>query len=202
MATTRSAARKAQQGLVLFIALIVLVAMSLAGIALLRSVDTGTLVAGNLAFRQAAMHTGDIGIEAGRSYLMGVSPAANLYNDNAGAGYYALWAENVDLLGNKTVTTSDDFDWSTAVNVTSPTPPAGYTVSYVIHRLCDQTGDPATAATCVRQTGAAATTGGGTKGAAAFGQMAISVPTNALYRITVRVLGPRNSTSFIQAVVF
>lgn len=201
MAVTRYALRKTQQGLVLFIALIVLVAMSLAGIALLRSVDTGTIISGNLAFRQAAMHTGDLGVEAARSYLMGVSPAATLYSDNAGAGYYAQWAEDLDLLGNKTVTTSDDFDWSTAVNVTSPAPPAGYTVSWVIHRLCQQTGDPASV-TCVKQTGASSTTGGGTKGAAAFGTMAISVPTNALYRITVRVLGPRNSSSYIQAVVF
>lgn len=201
MIKTHSVLRKAQQGLVLFIALIVLVAMSLAGIALLRSVDTGTLVAGNLAFRQSAMHTGDMGVEAARTYLLGVTPAANLHNDNSGAGYYAQWAEDLDLLGNKTVTTSDDFNWGTAINVASPTPPTGYTVSYVIHRLCQQTGNPADV-TCVKQTGTASTTGGGTKGAAAFGQMAISVPTNALYRITVRVLGPRNSTSYIQAVVF
>jgi type IV pilus assembly protein PilX len=197
----RYALRKTQQGLVLFVALIVLVAMSLAGIALLRSVDTGTIVAGNLAFRQAAMHVGDLGVESARTYLMGVTPAATLYNDNGGAGYYAQWAEDIDLLGNKTVLTTDDFDWSTAVSVTSPTPPSGYTVRYVIHRLCQQTGDPASV-TCVKQSGTASATGGGTKGAAAFGTMAISVPTNALYRITVRVLGPRNSTSYIQAVVF
>ena len=52
-----------EQGVVLFIALIVLVAMSLAGIALMRSVDTGILIAGNLGFRQNATHVGDLGIE-------------------------------------------------------------------------------------------------------------------------------------------
>lgn len=197
----KSAMRRAQQGLVLFISLIILVAMSLAGIALMRSVDTGSIIAGNLAFRQAAMHVGDIGVEAARNYLMAVSPAANLYNDNASAGYYAQWAENLDIIGNKTPVTTDDFNWSTAVNVTSPTPPDGYAVSWVIHRLCKQTGDPASI-TCVKQSGSASSTSSGTKGAAAFGTMAISVPTNALYRITVRVVGPRNSTSYIQAVVF
>jgi Tfp pilus assembly protein PilX len=54
--------RRAQQGVVLFIALIVLVAMSLAGIALMRSVDTNVLIAGNLAFRQGATMAGDWGI--------------------------------------------------------------------------------------------------------------------------------------------
>jgi len=51
------------RGAVLFIALIVLVAMSLAGIAIMRSVDTATLIAGNLAFKQGTMHSSDNGIE-------------------------------------------------------------------------------------------------------------------------------------------
>jgi hypothetical protein len=48
---------------VLFIALLVMVALSLAGIALLRSADTATIVAGNLAFKQAAAAAVDRSIE-------------------------------------------------------------------------------------------------------------------------------------------
>ena len=51
--------RRAQRGVILFVALIVLVAMSLTGIALIRSVDTNVLVAGNLAFRQGATAAAD-----------------------------------------------------------------------------------------------------------------------------------------------
>ena len=40
-----------QRGTMLIIALIVLVAMTLAGIATMRSVDTATVMAGNIAFR-------------------------------------------------------------------------------------------------------------------------------------------------------
>ena len=196
--------RRAQQGVVLFIALIVLVAMSLAGVALIRSVDTGQVIAGNLAFRQAAMHVGDNGIEAARAWLL-AQGASTLYNDTPGvtngAGYYATWAETLDLLGNKTTTTSDDFNWSTAIDVAAPAPPAGYTVSYVIHRLCKQTGDPASI-TCVKLQGSASSSESGTKGAAAFGQMAISVPTTTTYRVTVRVVGPRNAVSYVQAIVY
>jgi Tfp pilus assembly protein PilX len=195
----RAAECRKQRGVVLFIALIVLVAMSLAGIALMRSVDTGTIVAGNLAFRQGAMHVGDIGIEAARSWLQTQS-SASLYNDIPASAYYAGWAQNVVLVGTPSGS-QVAFDWSTAAPVVSPAPPAGYSVSYVIHRLCESAGDPASI-TCVKQTGAASASGGGTKGAAAFGQMAIQVPTSSLYRITVRVVGPRNSTSFVQAVVF
>ena len=50
----RIAAPRAQRGVVLFIALIAMVVMSLAGVALIRSVDTTGSVAGNLAFREAS----------------------------------------------------------------------------------------------------------------------------------------------------
>lgn len=197
------ALRRGQQGVVLFIALIVLVAMSLAGIALMRSVDTGTIIASNLAFRQTAMHVGDLGVEAGLAWLKNVAPASTLYNDTpgitGGGGYYANWADNLDLIGSDP--SKPDFDWSTAISVTSPAPPDGYAVRYVIHRLCEQTGDP-TSVTCVKQTGTTSSSTSGTKGAAAFGTFAISVPTIALYRITVRVVGPRNSVSYVQAIVY
>jgi len=197
------ALRRGQQGVVLFIALIVLVAMSLAGIALMRGVDTGTIIAGNLAFRQSAMHVADIGVEAARTWLTGVTPTATLYNDQpaitGGQGYFANWAQDLDLLGNDPLKV--DYNWNNAIAVTSPAPPAGYSVSYVIHRLCKQAGDPVSI-TCVKQTVGAGSTASGTKGAASFGTFAIQVPTNALYRVTVRVVGPRNSVSYVQAVVY
>ena len=55
--------RSRQRGVVLFIALIVLVAMSLAGIAIMRSVDTGNLIAGNVAFQQGTLASADRGID-------------------------------------------------------------------------------------------------------------------------------------------
>jgi Tfp pilus assembly protein PilX len=201
----KTAIRSGQEGVVLFIALIVLVAMSLAGIALMRGVDTGTIIAGNLAFRQSAMHVADIGVEAARNWLTGVTPTTTLYNDQpaitGGQGYFANWGENVDLLGNDPDPLKTDYNWNNAIAVTAPAPPAGYSVSYVIHRLCKQTGDP-TSITCVKQTVGAGSTASGTKGAASFGTFAIQVPTNALYRVTVRVTGPRNSVSYVQAVVY
>ena len=61
-----------QRGVVLFIALIVMVAMSLAAVALMRSVDTTTAVIGNLAFRQASALPANFGLE---------DAAAGLFND-------------------------------------------------------------------------------------------------------------------------
>jgi type IV pilus assembly protein PilX len=193
--------RRAQQGVVLFIALIVLVAMSLAGVALLRGVDTGTIIAGNLAFRQTSTHVADLGVEDAREWLRSTT-LADLYVDRLGDAYYATWQANIDLLGNDPGKT--DYDWSVAKTIASGgtfEPPSGYMVRYVIHRLCEGSGDPASTS-CVKVTGTAAGTQGGTKGAAAYGSYAISVPTSAMYRITVRVTGPRNAQSYVQATVY
>lgn len=199
----RATRRSRQRGVVLFIALIVLVAMSLAGIALIRGVDTGSVIAGNIAFRQTAMHVGDNGIEAARNWLLGQAATA-LYYDNTGAGYYATWAPNVVLVGTPTGS-QVAFDWSTAINVTTPAPPAGYSVSYVLHRMCSYVGNPSSLdgpGSCVKLQGVVSSSETGTKVQAQFGQMAISVPSIATYRVTVRVVGPRNAVSYVQAVVY
>ena len=47
-------ARRGQRGVVLFVALIVLIVMTLAGLALLRQMGAGTSIAGNLAFKENA----------------------------------------------------------------------------------------------------------------------------------------------------
>jgi hypothetical protein len=194
-----------QRGVVLFIALIILVAMSLAGIALMRGIDTGTIIASNLAFRQSTTFVGDLGVEAGRAWLT-AQPAGDLYNDRltGTSAYYATWRDDIDLLNNDA---RPDFDWSSAgpsVNVTSGpfAPPAGYTVRYVIHRLCSTTGDPAAMTTCLKTVGAASGTSAGSKGAAAYGSYALAAPVSAVYRITVQVTGPRNARSYVQSVVF
>lgn len=193
--------RKAQRGVVLFIALIVLVAMTLAGIALMRNVDTGTVISGNLAFRQTATHVGDMGVEAARAWL--TTTSVSMFNDSSANGYYATWQESIDLLGNDPGKT--DFNWN-ANSITTTgayAGPAGYTVRYVIHRLCENVGDPTgSSANCVKTTGTSSATSTGTKGAAAYGSYAITVPTAALYRITVRVDGPRNTLSYIQSSLF
>ncbi len=193
--------RKAQRGVVLFIALIVLVAMTLAGIALMRNVDSGTVIAGNLAFRQAATHVADLGVEAARAWL--TTTSTSLYADSTTNGYYATWQESIDLIGNDAAKTDFNWDSSSITTTGSYAGPAGYTVRYVIHRLCQNTGDPTgSSANCVKTSVSSSSTSTGTKGAATYGSYAITVPTAALYRITVRVDGPRNTLSYIQSSLF
>ena len=192
---------RSQRGVVLFIALIVLVAMSLAGIALMRSVDTNVLVAGNLAFRQATTMYGDAGFETARGWLL--DNLASLDNNQPGGAthYWANYQLGLDFI-NATTTTSDDYDWSQSASVASPDP--AYTINYVIHRLCGSTGAPTTpAAKCMQASagGGSGSSGLGTKGIVTYGVQALPGTSTIFYRVTVRVIGPRNTLAFVQAIL-
>src|SRR5262245_32949952 len=76
-----------QRGTMLIIALIVLVAMTLVGISTMRSVDTASLVAGNIAFKQSTIGGADQGLQAGYTWLTANAIGNTLNVDNTGAGY-------------------------------------------------------------------------------------------------------------------
>jgi type IV pilus assembly protein PilX len=65
----RTAAPGAQRGVVLFIALIAMVVLSLAGVALIRAVDTSGSAAGNIAFREASVTAVNLAIEQAVDWL-------------------------------------------------------------------------------------------------------------------------------------
>ena len=184
-----------QRGVILFIALIVLVAMSLAGVALIRGVDNANLIAGNLAFRQSATHAADWGVELARSWLNSQN-TVTLYSDQPGvtngSAYWANMQSNLDFTGRDTTKTA--FDWSTAS--TAAADGNGNDVQFVIHRLCDGAGDPA-GKNCIRSSsgGSSSSTKGGT------GPGVLTTVTQLYYRITTRVVGPRNTVSYVQVVV-
>jgi type IV pilus assembly protein PilX len=190
--SARSQSCRHQRGAVLFIALIVLVAMSLAGIALIRSVDTANLIAGNLAFKQNATHGGDWGAEQARVWLQAQS-AATLYNDIPGR-YSAAMQSGLDFTA--TDPSAPDFDWN-ANSFDAGTDPAGNQVHYVIHRMCDFAGNPGSV-NCVRTTTGG--TVGGTQGGATYGGAALPSTSQIYYRITARVTGPRNTVSYVQVM--
>jgi Tfp pilus assembly protein PilX len=199
MRPLRIAARRAQRGVILFIALIVLVAMSLAGVALMRSVDTNVLIAGNLAFRQATTALGDNGIESARAWMTGNNSLLVGNQPGGNTGYWANWQAGLDFVGT-TPTTSDDYPWdSQATTVASPDP--AYVIAYVIHRLCELEGAVEKAKCLKASAGAGGSTAGGTKGAVTYGVQSLPGTATVFYRVTVRVSGPRNTKSYIQAVL-
>lgn len=206
---TNAVARRRQEGVALVMALIVLVAMTLAGLSMMRSVDSSALIAGNLAFKQSAAVSADAGVEAAIAWL-GANASA-LGNDDGSNGYSASSQDNLDLTGNASEDTDDDLDWKKTTLVKQlPVDSAGNQVSYVIHRMC-QTAGVLDAATCSTATGAG-TVPQGTESIGTLRPMLTYQPLPGggnnpntvqigLYRITVRVAGPRSNVSFVQAII-
>ena len=187
--SARRSVPQRQRGIIVFIALIALVVMLVAGIALIRSVDTGNLIAGNLAFRQRAVHSADAGVELARNYLMNNAVGTTLYSDAPGSGYYA---EREDP------TTWAAF-FQNAAPPTTFTDPAGNKVTYVIHRLCSIAGDPSNPLNYCSTTVAQGAFAVGNSKAA--GRPSVNGTNQMFYRVTVQVVAPRNTVSYVQTVV-
>jgi Tfp pilus assembly protein PilX len=178
-----------QRGAVLLIALVVLVAMTLSALALIRSVNTTNLIAGNLAFRESALldaeratqyaiawlksHAGSLETNSGRRYFKRIP--TNQTEKDAQQPYCRL---------------GEDYDDSCAPT-DADRDAAGNIVSYVIHRLCnDDLGKD-----CSKPTN---------KPPGTTGRTDPSDPSSHpdfYYRITARVDGPRNTVVQTQAIV-
>jgi type IV pilus assembly protein PilX len=199
-----------QQGLVLVLALVVLAAMSLAAVGLMRGVLGSNRVAGNLAYQQAAVQAADVGAETAIAWLEQLSAetipgsTANAPAINANRQYQNLTKEG-GATYNYVATRADpganqtwESFWQVLVAAQQvnelPVDATGNRVSFVIHRLCAFTGEPKDAVCETAPAQATPTTNGMRDGDKVdpLGQ--------TYYRITVRVQGPRNATSFIQVM--
>lgn len=200
------AAASRQRGMVLFIALIVLVAMTLAGIALIRSVDTANVIAGNLAFKQATLQAGDLGVEAAVNALPTIiagsvdtdlTPASSSTNPNY--WYYAS-RRTTDAYGVPTQQQYGAAGAATAIDwnqVPTASTTAGNTVQIVIDRLCQ---GPPPVIDITGNCFADAAAGGGS-GSQKAGATVFAGAATVYYRLTARISGPRNTVSMVQAIL-
>lgn len=196
-----------ERGVVLVIVLIVLVAMMFAGMAMMRSVNTATLVAGNMAFRKGASHQGDTGIEAAIEWLEANNTGTTLQS-NQSHGYFASvsnppsgktwdywWANSLDTspVGrpvNTAVISGQVWTLASTIN-------GSYTVSYIIHRLCGSAG-PSSTSNCASSPATNSTSTGNSMGAGSYAWITTS---QIYYRITSRTEGPRNTVTYTQAII-
>jgi Tfp pilus assembly protein PilX len=205
-----------QRGIVLFFALIALLALSLAAVALIRTVDTSTIIAGNLAFKQSATSSGDAGMENAVAWLASIQAANNSVNvlnnanhpfnqDSLANGYYSSVHDDsndpayLDLFAAST--------WGTNNSVLvgdDPDPITGNTTRYIIQRMCRTGGQAIQSAGCLFSGALLDNNGQQIKlpqeickgaGCPVAGQ-------TPMVRITSRVTGPKNTVSYVQAFVY
>ena len=206
-------APRKQHGVVLLISLIMLVAMTLVGVSMLRSVGFGAGIAGNLAFKQNATSVADLGVEIARTWLVNTgtgSPLSLNANAISSAGYFACWYSDC---ATKAAFDPQTYNWnnskklvnSDAAIIASLTgkDDTGNEIRYVIHRLCDLTGDVLAennpGQKCANYTDYSSL---GSKGGISYGQALSSLVDQPYFRATVRVAGPRNTLSYVQVIMY
>jgi len=193
----RAAIRK-QRGVVLFIALIVLVAMTLAGVAMVRSMDTTLGIAGNMAFKQASIQSSDLGVKSAYDWLGANSAGITLQNSDAVQGYFSA----------RPAIEPNWFDlgtWGSAVVLNGGVPDAaGNVVRYVIHRMCTEPNTAYNGSNAGVANQCALfypITAAATGGSMAIGSTQFEGIPQLFYRVTTRVDGPRNTVSITQVSV-
>jgi type IV pilus assembly protein PilX len=200
-----------QRGVALFFALICMVAIMLAAVALVRSVDTAALISGNLAFQQSATVSGDAGTEAAITWLAATEAANSAMNvlidaahpfnaNNAAAGYYA----SLDPAKSLTASSGTRFLWDNTDSVGLAADGSGNTTRYIIQRMCRTAGVAVANASCMFS-GAVLDNNKQNiplpqeickgDGCPVAGQ-------TPMLRVTSRTTGPKNTLSYVQAFIY
>lgn len=202
-----------QRGVVLFFTLIALLAMSLAAVALIRSADTSTMIAGNLAFKQAATTSGDAGIEAAVTWLAAQEAAAalaragtnnNVLNDithpfnatNAANGYYSNADPALNLFADAT--------WDAITAIPAVIDNSGNSRRYIIQRMCRTANQLPQNPDCLFSGAPLDLDDAGIKKYSDICDgPGCPVPgTKPQIRITARTTGPKSTVSYVQAFVY
>ena len=205
-----------QRGLSLLFALMALVALSLAAVALIRSVDTGGKIMGNLGFKQDATVSADQAAEQAIAWLI-THAGATLETDVPASGYYGVSLDALDVTGRgSTSATRSVVDWKgdgcasyasgsyglckkasdeITINGTNK-------ARYVIMRLCRTEGPPDTSDCAVPID--APTTSSSNKGDCSFYKdchATLAVAAGQYYRIVVRSQSARGTVAFTETIV-
>lgn len=213
----RTAMRHASRGISLIFAMITVLALSLAAVALVRSVDTGTLVLGNLSFKQDTILASDEASRQAIEWIASHIGDAVLQNDSTTNGYYASDKAAFDPTSTNTASlrwvdwTSNGCSGLTSTvsdkcltPSSSITLPNGVTAKYIILRLCNGPGDPfASGSTLVCAVPLKSGTGKSSEhNEVNYAQSGYpTVPGLANYfRIIVRTEGGRKTVSYVDTV--
>lgn len=199
--------RHAQRGVALVFAMIALVVLLIGAAAIMQSMNTSLFTAGNLGFKRDLTNqgeralntvidlvgTGALGSETARqANNKAQNYSATIFTDTNGQGIPAALLS--DTAFNAVGVASNDI---TIADM-------GVTVRYVVDRLC-VAGTTTVSSTACSVAGNVAPLGGSSSDSAraedsSAGGAGALVP-QAIYRISIRVSGPRGTQSFFQATL-
>jgi type IV pilus assembly protein PilX len=207
--------QRRQHGMSLFVVLIALVLLSLGAVGLIRMVDTGALIAGNLSFKQSTTLSADNATERAITWLETNYAGSALFNDDANRGYYASAPNRLDISGNIADPARTLIDWdsnncayaaaashSACIQPVLDSQTGGITTRFLITRMCSSAGDPDTAGNNCARPVASEIDVPSERGKVVYGSVRRTAVLNGPYfRIVVRAEGPRKTISLTESYV-
>ena len=205
--TGRKLPSRREQGFALIFTLIILVVMVLSALGLMMITRGGITTAGNVAFRQAAVKVADVAAEDAFQWVLtntATEALAAVLEGSAG-GYYAYALDAAAGCTTQAGFTPQTYEFTKAgCAKTHGTPVSGYELYYVIHRMAkgtgpcsnSDTGCSGPALTSVCPPGSPADPQDPN-----YCKAGIST-THPYYRVTIKVVGPRHNSRYIQTFVY
>jgi hypothetical protein len=170
-----------QRGTTILVVLVLLTVMLLGAAAMARMTESSTLSAGNAQYRDASLQASELGLNTAFNALQAV-PA--LQENQAQGGWYFPTPQPNPVAALPTV------DWGAAPLLVA----GAYEVRYVVERLCSVAVIDDPLRECLVK--AIKVTSSAVDADDRFEQ-----PNARQYRVTVRVTGPKNTTTFVQALL-
>lgn len=193
-----------QRGVVLLFCLIILVVLLAGGVAVMRSMNASLFSAGNLAFKRDLVNQGEQAIsDVLTVFRTGVLASATASANSLATANYSAVELRTNTRGIPLVLLDNDGSPSGPDVLGATFSPTGAAIAgatsdisirYVIDRLCNNVGTAATLgeAGCVRPPSATEVRGG------TAGSAPLPKAPSLIYRMTVRVDGPRDTQVFLQ----
>lgn len=212
-----------QLGLVLFFALLALAVMSIAAVALIRSVDTNALLSGNMVFRQSAVSTSNVALEGVAENIAKKVLLADSLKHNPAVGYYANCSKfdtqpNDLVCDGKKLTTTDWNDSNSSLvpsqtdgndEIRNGIDRQGNEIRYVIERMCNYSDAEINAGTAKSEASRCMMASSPSNGENCshnvtnieLFKQCIASSDSPLYRVTLRIAGPKNTLTFMQSFI-
>jgi Tfp pilus assembly protein PilX len=173
--------RSREQGVTIVVVLVLLVVMLLGGLALARMTEVGSLAAGNAAYREASMQASEIGLNTVYKEVRDIVAADENSNDG---GWYWAQTQAQDAAGLPAI------DWNAAPEIVV----GAYRVRYVAERMCTTAAVTDPLKQCLVKQIPQLTS-------ADASRERPDPPNSRQFRVTVRVVGPKDTTTFVQSLL-
>jgi type IV pilus assembly protein PilX len=202
-----------QRGVVLLFSLIALGIMLIASVALVRSFQSSLFNAGNIAFKRDLQNQSDRALQAAMAPFAasgGVLGTTTARSSNNGTYNYSAVMLPTDNKGIPNAFTLDDSSFNAlgyakqSNDITPPDLNDSVKIRYLVDRLCSTVGDEKTLgpSNCVignqQPSDGISSTDQFNAAFTINGKSGVS-PQSVVYRLTIRVTGPRNTQSFFQS---